>query len=184
MPDDARLLVYGFARRKSVEFVEPTPQAEDWLHDTVIGVRQGSAWVPFEVELVRERAGRALEDVDVPYFAADALVVKDRALPRAQELLGPYAEFLPLVCAQEPLTLVNVVAEADALDLQASLVPRVAALRVMNGDAFSFRRESVPTEGVFVVPPSPGRRIFCGRPTALVLRTAFTGLELQPVWEG
>ncbi|HEU0101551.1 MAG TPA: hypothetical protein VFR07_04465 [Mycobacteriales bacterium] len=184
MPSAARVLVYGFERRRRVQFVEPTPQADDWVHDRVIGVPQGERWRPFEIELIPELEGRTLEDVDMPYFAADALVVKDRALPRAQELLGPYAEFLPLICEQEPLTLVNVVAEVDALDLAASLVPRVAANRVMRGDAFVFRREALPDEGVFVIPPSPGRRIFCTRPTALVLRKAFTGLELQPVWEG
>lgn len=184
MPSAPRVLVYGFERRRRVQFVEPTPQAEDWVHDEVIGVRQSERWQPFEMELVREFEGRTLEDVDVPYFAADALVVKDRALPRAQELLGPYAEFLPLVCEQEPLTLVNIVAEVDALDIGASLVPRVAANRIMRGDAFAFRREALPDEGVFVIPPSPGRRIFCTRPTALVLRKELTGLELQPVWEG
>lgn len=179
-----RLMIYDFGPRKRGERVEPVPQADDWLHDTVAGVRQGDAWVPPEVELIRSTDEGELEDVDMPFLASDVLVVKDRALPLARELLGAYAEFLPLVCDQEPLTLVNVVAEVDALDLEASMVPRVAAERVMHGVAFTFRREALPEVGVFIIPPSPGRRIFCPRPTAQLLRTSFTGLSLQPVWEG
>jgi hypothetical protein len=148
-----------------------------------VGRRQSGPWVPFDVELVSRRGRRALEPVDAMRVNGDFLVVKDAALPRVERELAPYVEFLPLRCAQEPLTMLNVLQVADALDEEESQIKRFRDGGIMRVDRFVFRPEAVPTAGLFRVPQSMVHML-CAQDTADMLRDRLAGLDLEPLWEG
>lgn len=148
------------------------------------GQPQAPTWVPPEVELLSEEGRTEYQSFDTVYLNGDFLVVKDTALPRVVAELTPSCELLPLRCAQEPLTLVNVLQVVDALDEDGSDIKRFASSgRIMAVNRYVFRPQAVPSDGLFRVPQSPGR-MFCTQVTADVLRDRLSGLDLQPVWEG
>lgn len=148
------------------------------------GRPQADSWVPFDVELVSRKGRRALEAVDSPYLDGSFLVVKDAVLPRVKQELAPYVEFLPLRCAQQPLTLLNVLQVVDALDEEESDLKRFASSgRIMFVNRHVFRPEAVPSDGLFRIPQAV-EDMFCTEATAEVLRERLTGLNLRPVWEG
>ena len=147
-----------------------------------VGLRQSEPEVPCDAELVNGRRGRRLKPVDAMHIDGDFLVVKDAALPRVEREPAPYGEFLPLRCAQEPLTMLDVLQVADALDEEESEIRRFPSGRIRRIDRFVFRPEAVPAAGLFRVPWSMGRML-CTQDTADLLRDRLAGLDVEPLWE-
>lgn len=148
------------------------------------GVPQAKTWVAPDVELLNREGRQRYTSFDTVYLNGDFLAIKDAALPSVVAEMAPSVEFLPLRCAQEPLTLVNVLQVVDALDEDESDLKRFASSgRIMYVNRYVFRPGAVPGSGLFRVPQTLGR-MFCTQATADLLRQRLTGLNLQPVWEG
>ena len=172
--------VYQFSVGEGVELVVTAPlQGPDLLG--VAGTRQGVGWRPHPVELIREDEGRRLEPTDWPVLTSSLPVVKTAALPAVADELEPFAELLPLDCPQEPLTAVNVLAVADALNEQASDVARLPNGRIFRVRDHAFVPERLPDRGVFRIPQQ--KRVFCTERTAQVLQRRSPDLVLQVVWD-
>lgn len=174
-------LVYELATYEGGQKVDHDPLVDQLDRP---GVPLAGSWVPFEVELVSREGRSAFESVDAPQLIGNRfLVLKESAVPGVAEDLAPYAEFLPLLCPQEPLVLVNVITVVDAVDEQASQLKRFSNGRIMRIDRVAFDEDALPAQGVFRVPQAVGR-MFCTEATATVLRERLTGVNLRPVWEG
>lgn len=175
--------VFSFRALEGSVLVSPAPLTGDVLVRRA-GIRQGPSWTPSPVTLVTREDGRDRIDVDCPGFAYALPVIKTRALPRVQDHLAPYVEFLPLDCPQEPLTAVNVLTVVDALDEDASELERFPDGRIMMMDRYAFRSERVPAHGLFKLPGLLRMGTFCTEPTADYLNERLTGLNLVVEWEG
>jgi len=85
------------------------------------GTPVAPTWTPIGVDLLTIREnGAPREETNMPWFMAGVLVFKSSISDQAENILGPWGEFLDLDCGSERLVIFNATRMVAALDLELS----------------------------------------------------------------
>ncbi len=177
---------------RQIYLLEPTDDCE-WVmpcddegmdrFQEIDGAPLLEAWKPIRVEIVHESEGRKLTPVDIPWFGANVLVMKDSALVALRDVLSG-GEQLPLLCEEQALALWTPTTKIDALNESASEVVRFRSSgRVMKIAKHVFNPEALPAAHVFRIPQS--KAIYVDHAFVRAVQGAkVSGIDFVEVWKG
>lgn len=143
------------------------------------GAPMAATWRPLEMQLVRRDGRKRLVESDSPWFGADALIFRKRALGDLEPFLLSYGELLPLLCQEAELVMFN----------PTTLLPAVDVLERERSDPdglrFSFVRKLVEGVPIFKLRGTSAVTTFLSDEAVdRFTRCGIRGLEYVKVWEG
>lgn len=130
------------------------------------GSRLGDRWDAVEMKLITQDVQPRTspwQHSDFPWFGGGLLVLRPSALDAVRDILAPYGEFLPLLCAETPLWAFNVTELLDCLDQQASRIVRFRNGEIMRIEHAVFHFEQIRAVTAFKVPDARYGPIFFGQ---------------------
>jgi hypothetical protein len=154
----------------------------DTVRQFTNGDRPTSSWTPLHVYLCRQDDGQHLVKCDTPWWGANALILRPRAMLALAQIWAKNGELLPLQCHGARLSLFMTKRRLHALDENASSITRFRDGRIMRVDRHVFREDIVGEHPVFMLEQDPGCLFFSKRFVDLWHAAELTGIEFRQVW--
>jgi hypothetical protein len=178
--------VYEFAAPEGYEMVTPEADEAFDVIRRLDGTSKKNSWTPFKVRLVTvDDKARPLSESDFLELAANAPVLRQRAVDAVGHLLQSEAELLPLWCDTASLWLLNVLNVVDAFDVERSdyaVFPNTK--RIFHVRKYAFIADRLEGVGVFRAPQLLTYSVYLtDQVVEAVEHSGLKGARFRPIWQ-
>lgn len=158
----------------------------DWqFFQTFDGRSHASGWVPLRVKLLDDPEEPPLPASDYPCLSLTVPVLSRKAKDCLEDIIAPHGEFLPMLTTLGEYYVFNVTTLLDALDEQKSVIERFKSGRIMEIEAYQFRREKLTGAPIFKLPQDAlDKPLVTDEFIRRVEECGLTGMGFTHVWSG
>jgi hypothetical protein len=166
------------------EIIHPVrPEDFDTITGLINGERRAASWRPIPIKIIREDEGRVLTYADSPWFGADALIFRPKAIEVMEPLLSKNGELLPLMCEGAELFMFNPAGLENALDETASTIERFTDGDIMLILRYVFRPDVIAGIDAFKIANLRVSPTFVSETFVTRWRNGgLSGLDFKQVW--